>query len=115
MGRPKQITRAAAHALAEHHLFIDRSSTVIAVALASQPRRAGFPLTLEFAMRDLPKRSWVKIRQIPTLSVERIGDASAVCLRASIVIMSGSLNLLGQIRHTFALFECPSNRASPNS
>jgi len=30
-------------------------------------------LTLELAVRDLPKRSWVKISQIRTLSVQRIG------------------------------------------
>lgn len=56
-----------------HDVFNERSGTVIAVALTSQPQRAGFPLTLELAMRDLPKRSWVKISQIRTLSVERIG------------------------------------------
>jgi mRNA interferase MazF len=30
-----------------HDLFNDRSGTVIAVALTSQPQRAGFPLTYE--------------------------------------------------------------------
>ena len=54
-------------------VFNDRSGTVIAVALTSQPQRAGFPLTLELQARGLPKRSWVKISQIRTLSVERIG------------------------------------------
>jgi mRNA interferase MazF len=54
-------------------VFNERSGTVIAVALTSQPQRAGFPLTLELAIQDLPKRSWVKISQIRTLSVERIG------------------------------------------
>lgn len=56
-----------------HDVFNERSGTVIAVALTSQPQRAGFPLTLELAIRDLPKRSWVKISQVRTLSVERIG------------------------------------------
>ena len=46
---------------------------MIAVAITSQPQRAGFPLTLELKTGDLPKRSWVKISQIRTLSVERIG------------------------------------------
>jgi mRNA interferase MazF len=54
-------------------VFNDRSGTVIAVALTSQPQRAGFPLTLELHARGLPKRSWVKISQIRTLAVERIG------------------------------------------
>jgi mRNA interferase MazF len=54
-------------------VFNERSGTVIAVALTSQPQRAGFPLTLELHARGLPKRSWVKISQIRTLAVERIG------------------------------------------
>jgi mRNA interferase MazF len=54
-------------------VFNERSGTVIAMALTSQPQRAGFPLTLELTSPRLPKRSWVKISQIRTLSVERIG------------------------------------------
>ena len=56
-----------------HDIFNERSGTVIAVAIRSQPQRAGFPLTLELKTRDLPKQSWVKISQIRTLSVERMG------------------------------------------
>jgi len=56
-----------------HDIFNERSGTVIAVAITSQPQRAGFPLTLELTAINLPKRSWVKISQIRTLSVERIG------------------------------------------
>jgi len=47
--------------------------TVIAVALTSQRPTAGFPLTLELSDRRLPKKSWVKISQIRTLSVQRLG------------------------------------------
>jgi mRNA interferase MazF len=54
-------------------IFNERSGTVIVVAITSQPQRAGFPLTLELDPNDLPKRSWVKISQIRTLSTERIG------------------------------------------
>ena len=54
-------------------VFNDRSGTVIAVALTSQAQRAGFPLSLELESSGLPKRSWVKISQIRTLAVERIG------------------------------------------
>lgn len=54
-------------------VFNERSGTVIAVALTSQPQKAGFPLTLELITANLPKKSWVKISQIRTLSVERIG------------------------------------------
>jgi mRNA interferase MazF len=53
-------------------IFNERSGTVIAVALTSQPQKAGFPLTLELKTAHLPKQSWVKISQIRTLSVERI-------------------------------------------
>jgi mRNA interferase MazF len=56
-----------------HEVFNERSGTVIAVALTSQPPRAGFPLTLELHAHRLPKRSWIKISQIRTLAVERIG------------------------------------------
>ena len=44
------------------------------MAVTSQPQRAGFPLSLELEPGNLPKRSWVKISQIRTLSVDRIGD-----------------------------------------
>ena len=54
-------------------VFNERSGTVTAVALTSQPQRAGFPLTLELHTKGLPKKSWVKISQIRTLAVERIG------------------------------------------
>jgi mRNA interferase MazF len=56
-----------------HDVFNERSGTVIAVALTSQPQRAGFPLTLELGAAKLPKRSWVKISQVRTLAVERLG------------------------------------------
>jgi mRNA interferase MazF len=54
-------------------IFNDRSGTVIAVALTSQKPSAGFPLTFELSDAKLPKRSWVKISQIRTLSTERLG------------------------------------------
>ena len=54
-------------------VFNERSGTVIAVATTSQAQRAGFPLTLELHTKGLPKKSWVKISQIRTLAVERIG------------------------------------------
>ncbi len=56
-----------------HDVFNERSGTVIVMALTSRPPRAGFPLSLGLGDRRLPKRSWVKISQIRTLSVERIG------------------------------------------
>ena len=56
-----------------HDVFNERSGTVIAVAITSQPQRAGFPLSLELETARLPKRSWVKIGQVRTLALERIG------------------------------------------
>jgi mRNA interferase MazF len=57
-----------------HDIFNARSGTVIAVAITSQAPSAGYPLTLEIAPTTLPKRSWVKISQIRTLSVERLSN-----------------------------------------
>ncbi|NCO65865.1 MAG: MazF family transcriptional regulator [Candidatus Aquicultor secundus] len=56
-----------------HDVFNECSGTVIAVAITSKLQRAGFPLTLELTSSNLPKRYWIKISQIRTLSVERIG------------------------------------------
>lgn len=60
-----------------HDVFNERSGTIIAVALTSQEPRAGFPLTLESKAAGLKKRSWIKISQIRTLSVDRIGGRLA--------------------------------------
>ena len=56
-----------------HDVFNDRSGTVIAVALTSQPQRAAYPLTLELPEGTLAKPTWVKIGQVRTLAAERIG------------------------------------------
>jgi len=56
-----------------HDIFNKRSGTVIAMALTSQPQKACFPLTYSLEPKQLQKPSWVKISQIRTLSVERIG------------------------------------------
>jgi mRNA interferase MazF len=59
--------------IVSHDVFNERSGTVIAVALTSQAQRAGFPLTHELTSAKLAKRSWARISQIRTLSVERLG------------------------------------------
>ncbi len=46
----------------------------MAAAIMSQPQRAAFPLTLELKTGGLPKRSWVKIAQIRTFDVDRMGS-----------------------------------------
>jgi mRNA interferase MazF len=59
--------------IVSHDVFNDRSGVVIAIAITSQEPRAGFPLTLEITTAKLPKRSWARIGQIRTLSIERLG------------------------------------------
>ncbi|MGH9947922.1 MAG: type II toxin-antitoxin system PemK/MazF family toxin, partial [Pyrinomonadaceae bacterium] len=53
--------------------FNVKSGTVIGIALTSQEPGVGFPLTLKLSDKRLPKASWVKIGQIRTLAVERLG------------------------------------------
>jgi mRNA interferase MazF len=55
-----------------HEVFNQHSGTIIAVAITSQPQRAGFPLTIELKETKLPEKSWVKISQIRTLSIKRL-------------------------------------------
>lgn len=75
-----------------HDVFNERSGTVIAMALTSQPQRAAFPLTLELKAEKLPKRSWVKISQIRTLSTERIGKKIGRAKPEELVIVVDGLN-----------------------
>jgi mRNA interferase MazF len=75
-----------------HNIFNDRSGTVIAVAITSQPQRAGFPLTLEISDTKLPKKSWVKISQIRTLSTKRIGKRIASASPEELVSIIDGLN-----------------------
>jgi len=75
-----------------HDVFNDRSGVVIAVALTSQPPKAGFPLTLPLSGRALPKQSWVKISQIRTLSQERLGKRIAKVSPEEIDLVIEGLN-----------------------
>jgi mRNA interferase MazF len=75
-----------------HSVFNERSGTVIAVALTSQPQRAGFPLTFELDEKKLPQKSWVKISQIRTLSVKRIGKKIAAISDEAISLIIEGLN-----------------------
>lgn len=79
-----------------HDVFNARSGTVIAVAITSQSQRAGFPLTLELSSPSLPKQSWVKISQIRTLSVERIGKKIAEASHEEVAqVVEGLNEILG--------------------
>jgi len=73
-------------------IFNERSGTVIAVAITSQPQKAGFPLTLELKSTNLPKKSWIKISQIRTLSVERIGEVIGKASLAELTHVIEGLN-----------------------
>lgn len=75
-----------------HTIFNDRSGTVIAVAITSQPQRAGYPLTLELSNTALPKKSWAKISQIRTLSTKRIGKKIASASTEETVSIIEGLN-----------------------
>lgn len=77
-------------------VFNARSGTVIGLAITCQPQRAGFPLTLELSSPDLPKQSWVKISQIRTLAVERIGKKMAEASPEEMAqVLEGLNELLG--------------------
>jgi mRNA interferase MazF len=79
-----------------HDVFNERSGTVIAVAMTSQEPRAGFPLTLESKAIGLTKRSWVKISQIRTLSVGRIGRRLALASEEELGrVLNGLNEILG--------------------
>ena len=73
-------------------VFNTRSGTVIAVAITSQEPKAGFPLTTEIIGTGLPKRSWVKISQIRTLSVLRLGAKIAQALPEELDAVIDGLN-----------------------
>ena len=77
-------------------LFNRKSETVIAMAITSQPQKAGFPLTLELPAEMLPKPSWVKISQIRTISVDRLGRRiAALDADALDRLIDGLLELIG--------------------
>lgn len=56
-----------------HDVFNERSGTVIAMAITSQPQRTGFPLTMAITEPGMSRRSWLKMSQVRTLSVVRLG------------------------------------------
>jgi len=79
-----------------HDVFNQRSGTVIALAITSHLPIAGFPLTMEITSARLPKRSWVKISQIRTLSVERLSNkAGAITPEELDEIIEGLNEIVG--------------------
>ncbi len=79
-----------------HDVFNERSETVIAMAITSQPQHAGYPLTWEIPSGILPKPSWVKVSQVRTLAVERLGERMGRIGETDLQqIVRGILDLIG--------------------
>ena len=80
-----------------HDVFNSKSETVIAMAITSQPQRAGFPLTLSLPAESLPKPSWVKISQVRTISVHRLVGKKIAVLDSETLgqAVDGLLELIG--------------------
>jgi mRNA interferase MazF len=79
-----------------HEALNRHSGTVIALAITSQPQRASFPLTHPVETLRLPKTSWVKISQVRTLSVERLGRRLGVLSSDEVDrIVEGLFELVG--------------------
>jgi mRNA interferase MazF len=79
-----------------HDVFNERSGIVIAMAITGQPQRAGFPLTQDLQGSGLPKRSWVKISQIRTLSIGRLGKlAGRVSPEEMLKVIEGLDEIIG--------------------
>jgi mRNA interferase MazF len=77
-------------------VFNERSGTVIALAVTSQEPGVGFPLALEITSAKLPKKSWVKMSQIRTLSTERLGKKlSRVSPEELAMIVEGLNEIVG--------------------
>lgn len=74
--------------------FNERSGTVIALAITSQPQRAGFPLTLPLDIDETGRPAWVKISQVRTLAVERIGERLGRASPATLAQVLAGLNQL---------------------
>ncbi|MDE2688225.1 MAG: type II toxin-antitoxin system PemK/MazF family toxin [Chloroflexota bacterium] len=74
--------------------FNVRSGTVIAMSVTSQPQRERYPLTLELEDAGLPRRSWVKISQVHTLSVERLGRTIGFVTESELDMLVAGLNEL---------------------
>ena len=61
------------HLVVSRDAFNDRTGTAIALPVARTPQNAGFPLSSTLVTGRLPKRSWVKIGQVRTVSTLRFG------------------------------------------
>ena len=79
-----------------HDLFNRKSETVIVMAITSQAQKAGFPLAMALPENLLPKSSWVKISQIRTISIDRLGKRVAIIDPEMLdQLVDGLLELIG--------------------
>ena len=77
-----------------HDLFNERSGTVIALAITSQPQRAGYPLTWQLPPGTLPRDAWVKTSQVRTLSTERLSNRAGRLSTADLGDVLSALRML---------------------
>lgn len=78
------------------NIFNERSGTIIGLAITSKSQKAGFPLTYKLTTPKLPKESWVKISQVRTLSIKRIGDfISHTNIEELNIIVAGFNEIIG--------------------
>ena len=95
-GRGREQTGRRPVLVLSREIFNERSGTIMALAITSQPQRAGFPLTYPLPDRLLPKPSWVKISQVRTLSTERLGKKLGRLPEAEVDrIIEGLLDIIG--------------------
>ena len=57
-----------------NNIFNQHSGTTVILAITSVQPKVRYPLVWELDCPSLPKRSWVKITQIRTISNARLGD-----------------------------------------
>ena len=74
-----------------HHVFNDRSGTVLAMAITSQPQRAGVPLTLPLG-KLRGEEAWLKISQVRVLSTHRLGRKLGKAAAEQLAQAVGGLN-----------------------
>jgi len=58
--------------------FNQNSGTVFVLAITSQLPKERYPLTKRIDTAQMPKKSWVKISQIRTISIKRIKGSLAI-------------------------------------
>ncbi|MDJ0532539.1 MAG: type II toxin-antitoxin system PemK/MazF family toxin [Xenococcaceae cyanobacterium MO_207.B15] len=76
--------------------FNKNSNSAIAFAITSKQPKVSYPLVFELPKNLLPKPSWVKITQIRTLSVQRLGSyIASISDQDFEQIMSGFNRLCG--------------------